>query len=67
MEALQGEFLSPFMHRRREMAHPVPTKAFVKLSLDVAMLFAPFRYTYPSPSPTLIAHAEPISQGHCWK
>jgi len=55
------------MHRRREMAHTVPTKAFVKLSLDVAMLFAPFRYTYPSPSPTLIAHAEPISQGHCWK
>jgi len=51
------------------MAHPVPTKAFVKLSLDVAMLFAPFRYTYmyASPSLTLIAHAEPISQGHCWK
>ena len=32
-----------------------------------AMLFTPFRYTPTSPCPTVTFHAEPISQGHCWK
>ena len=31
------------------MAHPVPTMTILKLSLDMAMLFAPFRCTYPPP------------------
>ena len=43
MEALQGvrSFQSLFVHRRREMAHPVINKAFLKLSPDMAMLFHP--------------------------
>ena len=31
------------------MALPVPTKSLLKLSPDMAMLFAPFRYTHPPP------------------
>jgi len=31
------------------MVHPVPTKAFVNPSPDMAMLFAPFGHTYPPP------------------
>jgi len=54
----EGSFLSPFVHRRREKVHPVPTKVFLKLSPDTAMLFAPFGCT---PCPVLSAHAEPIS------
>ena len=48
------------------MAHPVPTKAFLQPSPEAAMLFAPFGYTHPPhpvpPSPTISAHAEPISK-----
>jgi len=33
----------------REMAYPVPTKVFLKLSPDTAMLFAPFECTHPPP------------------
>ena len=38
------------------MALPVPTKSFVEMSPDVAMLFAPFGCTYPPPpiSPFLL-------------
>ena len=32
------------------MALPVPTKSLLKMSPDMAMLFAPFRCTHP-PSP----------------
>ena len=31
------------------MALPVPTKSLLKMSPDVAMLFAPFRCTHPTP------------------
>jgi len=50
-------------------AHPVPTTVFSKLSPRTVMLFAPFRCTHAptSPCPTLSAHSEPISKGHCWR
>jgi len=35
-------FRTPFMHSRREMAHPMPTKAFLKPNPDTAMLFVSF-------------------------
>jgi len=31
------------------MALPVPTRLFLKVSPDMAMLFAPFRCTHPPP------------------
>jgi len=31
------------------VVHPEPTKAFLKLSPETAMLSAPFRCTHPSP------------------
>ena len=34
-----GAFCSLFVHRRRETTLPVPTKVFLKLSLNAAMLF----------------------------
>ena len=37
----QDRFLSPFVHRRREMAHPVLTKGFLQLSPEAAMLPGP--------------------------
>jgi len=52
MGVLQSErpvFLSPFVHRRIEVTHPVPTKVFLKLSTDMAILFAPFGRTHPPP------------------
>ena len=33
-------FLSPFVHRRRETTHPVPTKVFLKVCPDMVMLFS---------------------------
>ena len=38
------------------MSLPVPTKSFLKMSPDVAMLFAPFGCTHPPPpvSPFLL-------------
>ena len=42
--------LIPFVHRRTEMAHPVPTKVFPKLSPETAMLFVFFGRTHPPPS-----------------
>ena len=48
LEAPQGCFLSLFM-QTREMAHPVPTKAFLQSSPEAAMLFAPFGCTHPLP------------------
>jgi len=36
-------FLNPFMHRRTAMTHPEPSKAFLKLSPETAMLSAPLR------------------------
>ena len=42
-------FLSPFMQRRRETAHPVLTKGFLQLSLEAAMLPGPSVETHPPP------------------
>ena len=60
---VQGErtvFFSLFMHRRTEVALPEPTKAFLKLSSEMAMLSAPTHFHLP----TLSAHAELISIRH---
>ena len=38
-----------FISKRTEMALPVPTKSWLQPRQDVAMLFAPFRYTHPPP------------------
>jgi len=37
----EDRFLSLFVHRRREMAHPVLTKGFLQLSPKAAMLPGP--------------------------
>jgi len=37
----EDHFLSPFVQRRREMAHPVLTKGFLQLSPQAAMLPGP--------------------------
>ena len=42
-------FLSWFMHRRREMAHPVLTKGFLQLRPEAAMLPGPRVETRPPP------------------
>ena len=34
-----GAFCSLYVHRRRETTLPVPTKMFLKLSLNAVMLF----------------------------
>ena len=49
VEALHDHFVSPFVQRRREMAHPVLTKGFLQLSPEAAMLFIPFGCTHPTP------------------
>ena len=52
MEAPQARrlFLRWFWQRRKEMANPIPTKAFLQPSPEAAMLFAPFGCTHPPPS-----------------
>lgn len=47
----EGCFLTPLMHRKRETAHPFPTKtkAFIKLSPDTPMPFLSFRCSEPPP------------------
>jgi len=48
-------FLSQFMERGREMAHPKLIKAFLQPSQEAAMLFAPFGYTHqPPPVPPFL-------------
>jgi len=42
-------FLNLFVHRRTAVANPEPTKAFLKLSPETAMLSAPFGCTHPLP------------------
>jgi len=42
-------FLSLFMHRRREMAHPGLAKGFLQLSPEAAMLPGPRVETHPPP------------------
>jgi len=54
----QNCFLSPFMQSRREMAHPVPTKAFLQSSPEAAMLFAPLGAPTHLPCPALSAGTE---------
>jgi len=49
MGAIQGKRTVLFVHRRMAVAHPEPTKAFLKLSPEMAMLSAPFRCTHPPP------------------
>ena len=49
-EALQGKrtvFLCPFLQRRKEMAHPAPTKGFSRPSQEAAMLPRPSAKTHP--------------------
>jgi len=69
MEALQGRRLvykSIYVQKKStEMALPVPTKAFLLSSPDMAVLFAPFGCTLPLT--VLSAHAEPKFQGCCQK
>ena len=63
-------FLNPLVQRRREMAHhPVPTKGFLHLSPNAAMLSQPSVETCmpTSPCPALSAGAKPKSQGHWQK
>ena len=55
----EDHYLSPFVQRRREMAHPVLAKGFLQLSPEAG---AP-----TSPCPVLSAGAEPKSQRHCQK
>ena len=56
----KGCFLRLFMHWSRETAYPYLAKVFLKLSSDMAMLLAHFRFTYPPP-PVL------LSKGHWQK
>ena len=42
-------FLSPFVQRRREMAHPAPTKSFSRPSPEAAMLPRLSAETHPPP------------------
>jgi len=53
----EDRFLSTFMHRRREMAHPVLTKGFLPLSPEVAML----------PGPRVETTHLPLSHPFCWR
>jgi len=41
--------IRPFIPKRTEMGHPVPTKTFLQPRPDAAMLFAPCGYTHPPP------------------
>ena len=42
------------LHRRTEVAHPEPTKEFLELDPETAMLHAPFRCTHPPPHPPFL-------------
>ena len=52
-------FLGPFVQRRREMAHPAPTKGFSRLSPKAAMLPRLSAETHPPPPvpPSLLAQS----------
>ena len=62
----EDRFLSPFVHMRREMAHPGMTKGFLQLSPEAAMLPGPRVETrLPPPLPPfhrLSSGAEPKSR-----
>jgi len=61
-------FLSPFVHRRRAVAHPEPTKVFLKLSPEMAMMSAPFDYTHPPPPvPHILLNQNLSPKEHCGK
>ena len=47
-------FLSLFVHRRREVAHPVLTKGFLQLSPEAAILPGPRVETRPPPVPPFL-------------
>ena len=55
----EDRFLSPFMHMKREMAHPGMTKGFVQLTPEAAMLPGPRVETRPPPPvpPFLLAQS----------
>ena len=55
----EDRFLSPFVHMRREMAHPGMTKGFLQLSPEAAMLPGPRVETRPPPPvpPFLLAQS----------
>ena len=54
------------MHRRREIAHPLLTRFFQKLSPDTAMLFTPFGCTHPPPPVLHLLRMQNLSPKHCW-
>jgi len=56
----EDRFLSPFVHMRREMAHPGMTKGFLQLSPEAAMLPGPRVETRPPPPvpPFKLSHKE---------
>ena len=53
----EDHFLSPFVHRRREMAHPGLIKGFLQLSPEAAML----------PWPRVEIHPPPLSHLFYWR
>jgi len=51
----EGRFLSPFVQRRREVAHPVPTKDILQLIPQATMLPGPIvEISPPSPIPPFL-------------
>jgi len=42
-------FLNPFVHRKTAVVNPEPTKAFLKLNTEIAMLSASFGCIHPPP------------------
>ena len=60
-------FLSPFVQRRPEIAHLVPTKSFLQLSPEASWYLGQVLRPAHSPHTTLSACTEPKSQGHCQK
>ena len=59
------DFFQQFVNRRREVAHPVPTKVYPMLSLGHGHAVCTLQVPPPtSSSPTLSIHTEPIPKGH---
>ena len=54
-------YLHPFVSKRREMAQPVPTKAFLQPAKAAAMCTAPRAETLPPPPSHLFASAKPLN------
>ena len=65
METVQYERTVFQAHLCTEEKCPLLTKAFLKLSPETAMLFAPFRCTHQPSSHVPFHSSRTISQGHC--